>query len=235
MRRSSNPIAACAVAATVLAACAAESPSPARSSTFSRLYATGSDVAVPSRGGPLVLRASPGSDRILARVGPRTAFGSPTKLAVTGESGDWLAVISAALGNRVRGFVHRSRARLRHDPYSVEIDRSERRLTVWRMGIGLRRIHVAIGAPATPTPRGDFAVTDKLSNFWPSLYGCCVLALSGRQMHATPGWTGGARLAIHVGTGIGRAVSNGCVRAAEADVRYLMRMLPLGTQVVVHP
>jgi lipoprotein-anchoring transpeptidase ErfK/SrfK len=234
MRRSSNSIAACAVAATVLAACAAESPSAARSSTISRLYSTGSEVAVPNQG-PLLLHASPRSDRIVARVGPHTVFGSPTRLAVVGESGDWLAVISAALGNRVRGFVHRSRVRLLHDPYSLEVDRSERRLTVWRMGIGLRRIGVAIGAPATPTPQGRFAVTDKLSNFWPSLYGCCAIALSGRQTRPTPGWSGGNRLAIHAGSGTGAAVSNGCLRAAARDMRFLMRVLPLGTQVVVHP
>jgi lipoprotein-anchoring transpeptidase ErfK/SrfK len=234
MRRSSNSIAACAVAATVLAACAAESPSAARSSTISRLYSTGSEVAVPNQG-PLLLYASPRSDRIVARVGPHTAFGSPTRLAVVGESGDRLAVISAALGNRVRGFVHRSRVRLLHDPYSLEVDRSERRLTVWRMGIGLRRIHVAIGAPATPTPQGRFAVTDKLSNFWPSLYGCCAIALSGRQTRPTPGWSGGNRLAIHAGSGTGAAVSNGCLRTAARDMRFLMRVLPLGTQVVVHP
>jgi L,D-transpeptidase catalytic domain len=234
MRRSSNSIAACAVAATVLAACAAESPSPARSSTISKLYATGSDVAVPHRG-LLLLHASPGSKRILARLGPRTVFGSPTRLAVVGESGEWLAVISGALGNRMRGFVHRSKIELVHDPFSLEVDRSARRLTVWRTGVALRRIRVAIGAPATPTPRGQFAITDKLANFWPSLYGCCAIALSGRQTRATPGWSGGNRLAIHAGSGMGAAVSNGCLRAAARDMQFLMRVLPLGTQVVVHP
>jgi lipoprotein-anchoring transpeptidase ErfK/SrfK len=153
---------------------------------------------------------------------------------VIGESGDWLAVISAALGNRVRGFVHRSKVELVHDPFSLEVDRSARRLTVWRMGVALRRFGVAIGASATPTPQGRFAITDKLSNFWPSLYGCCVLALSGRQTRPTPGWDGGDRLAIHAGSGIGAAVSNGCLRAATRDMRFLMKVLPLGTQVVVH-
>ncbi len=106
MRRSSNPIAACAVAATVLAACAAEAPSPAWTKTAPSLYAAGSYVAIPQRG-VLVLHDAPGSERILARVRPRTEFGSPTRLAVVGESGDWLAVISSKLGNRTRGFILR--------------------------------------------------------------------------------------------------------------------------------
>jgi len=33
---------------------------------------------------------------------------------------------------------------------------------------------------------------------------------------------------------VGAAVSAGCLRAGESDVRYLMATLPLGTQVVVH-
>jgi lipoprotein-anchoring transpeptidase ErfK/SrfK len=233
MRRSSNPIAACAVAATVLAACAAEPPSPAWSRTAPSLYAAGSDVAIPQPG-VLLLHDAPGSERVLARVGPRTVFGSPPRLAVVGESGDWLAVISAKLGNRVRAFVLRANVRLVHVPFTVEVDQSSRRLTIWRNGVALRRIDVAVGAPSTPTPLGRFAITDKLSNFWPSLYGCCAVVLSGRQTLPTPGWSGGDRLAIHAGDGIGTAVSNGCLRASTGDMRFLMRVLPLGTQVVVH-
>lgn len=231
MRRSSTSVAACAVAATVLAAFAVQ-PQSARGNTASRLYATGSDVATPR--GPLLLHASPGSDQVLAQVGSRSTFGSATKLAVVGESGDWLGVISEQLGNRVRGFVRRGLVSITHTPLSLEVNRSTRTLTVWRLGIRLRRIGVAVGAPTTPTPRGRFAITDKLRDFWSDYYGCCVLALSGRQTRDTPGWIGGNRLAIHAGTGVGLAISNGCLRAATADMDYLMRLLPVGTQVIVH-
>ena len=232
MRRSSTSVAVCAVAATVLAAFAAKSPSPARGETASRLYVTGSDIAAPQ--GPLLLHAAPGSERIVAQVGSRTEFGSPTKLAVVYESGDWLAVISEQLGNGVRGFVRKARLRITHDPFSLEVNRARKVLTVWRMGIRLRRIAIAVGAPETPTPRGRFSITDKLRDFWSAYYGCCALALSGRQMHATPGWIGGNRLAIHAGTGVGLAVSNGCLRAAARDMEYLMTVLPVGTQLIVH-
>ena len=233
MRRSSNPFAACAVAATVLAACTAGFPSTARADRALQLYSTGSNVAVPGRGVVLV-HAAPGSSRILTRVGARTAFGSPTRLAVLGSAGDWLVVIPEALGNRVRGFVHRSKVRLVHVPFSLEVDRSARKLTVWRMGVALRRFSVGVGRRSSPTPLGRFSITDELENFMPSLYGCCILALSGRQTRLSPGWNGGDRLAIHVGSGVGGAVSSGCLRAGESDVRYLMAVLRLGTQVVVH-
>jgi hypothetical protein len=68
----------------------------------------------------------------------------------------------------------------------------------------------------------------------PAIYGCCVLAPSSHQTRLAPGWAGRARLAIQEGSGIGGAISNGCLRAAGNDMRYLKDALPLGTQVVVH-
>ena len=69
----------------------------------------------------------------------------------------------------------------------------------------------------------------------PSAYGCCVLALSGHQPNLPSTWTGGDRLAIHGGGGIGSAVSTGCPHARTADLLYMMRALPLGTHVIIHP
>jgi hypothetical protein len=65
-----------------------------------------------------------------------------------------------------------------------------------------------------------------------SYYGCCILALSGNQPHPPSGWTGGARLAIHGGAY--GAVSAGCLHASTRDLLYLMRVVPLGTQIVIH-
>ena len=100
-----------------------------------------------------------------------------------------------------------------------------------------RRISVAVGAPASPTPVGRCYVTDKLRGAdFGTYYGCCILALSGRQPHLPEGWSGGDRLAIHGSPTPtwGHAVSNGCLHAAEPDLRYLMRTVALGTAVRIH-
>jgi lipoprotein-anchoring transpeptidase ErfK/SrfK len=92
---------------------------------------------------------------------------------------------------------------------------------------------VGIGAPNTPTPTGRFIVTDKLiPNRAHSFYGCCLLALSGRQPHLRPGWAGGDRIAIHGGS-TGGAASAGCLHASDADLRRLMKLLPVGTPVYI--
>lgn len=192
-------------------------------------------VRVPP-GNQVALRARP-DGRILARVGARTEFGSPQTLAVAYRKGDWLAVRSPALENDELGWVRGGPLRLLRRPAALEIDLSRREL-VLRDERGVeRRISVAIGAPDTPTPPGEFYVTDKLPGpDFGSYYGCCVLALSGRQPNLPQGWSGGDRLAIHGAPTPtwGQAVSNGCLHADEADLRFLMKTVPLGTVVEIH-
>ena len=63
-----------------------------------------------------------------------------------------------------------------------------------------------------------------------------MLALNGHQPKLPAGWSGGDRLAIH-GTNspgtIGTPASAGCLRAADADLRILIRRVPLGTPVFI--
>ena len=183
----------------------------------------------------LTLRASP-EGRVLTTVGPRTEFGSPQTFSVAYVKGPWLAVRSSALGNTRLGWVRARRVSLLNRTLSLEVDLSKRKLVVHDVGI-LRRMRVAVGAPDTPTPSGTFYVTDKLRGAdFGTYYGCCILALSGRQPNLPQGWSGGDRLAIHGSPTPtwGQAVSNGCLHADEPDLRYLMKSVPLGTVVEIH-
>ena len=121
----------------------------------------------------------------------------------------------------------------------LEVDLSDRTLTARRGDDVVRRLTVGVGAFDSPTPTGRFAVTDKLAGpSFSAAYGCCILALSAIQTSLPRGWTGGNRIAIH-GTlspsDFGHAVSAGCVHAPDADLRWLMRVAPLGTPVVIRP
>jgi len=195
-------------------------------------------VVRPQAGERVVVRARPRGP-VVARLGPRTEFGSPTTLLVAERRGRWLGVVTTHVSNGRLGWVDSrahavasSRTRVR-----LTIDLSARRLVVRRGDRVLRRISVGIGRPSSPTPVGRFAVTDRLpgSRYGP-YYGCCILALSAHQPNLPPGWPGGDRIAVH-GTddpgSIGAAVSAGCPRARDADLRYLMRVVPLGTPVTV--
>ncbi|HMI98708.1 MAG TPA: L,D-transpeptidase [Gaiellaceae bacterium] len=187
-------------------------------------------------GNQVALRARP-NGRILTLVGARTEFGSPQTLAVAFRKGDWLAVRSPALGNEQLGWVRAAPLRLLRRPVELEVDLSRRELSVRDANGVERRISVTIGAPDTPTPPGEYYVTDKLPGAdFGSYFGCCILALSGRQPNLPQGWSGGDRLAIHGAPTptFDRADSNGCLHADEADLRYLMKAVPLGSAVEIH-
>ena len=187
----------------------------------------------------VVLRTKPtGRGRILARVGSRTEFGSPQTLSIVLRRGLWFAVRSPELGNRQLGWVRGDTLRPLKRTRRIEVDLSDRTLTLieGRASV-LRREAVAIGSPDTPTPPGKFFVTDKLpgAEFGP-YYGCCILALSGRQPNLPEGWSGGDRLAIH-GTpspDYGQAVTNGCLHLPRESLETLMKEVPLGTPVEIH-
>jgi lipoprotein-anchoring transpeptidase ErfK/SrfK len=182
------------------------------------------------------LRATPGG-RTLARLRTRTEFGSPKVLGVRRRRGAWLQVLAPELGNGRYGWIPARAARLGATDVVIRVDRSAHRLTVSRGRRVLRRFPVAVGRPGNPTPLGRFAITDRLRTHRPdSPYGCCALALSGHQPHLPPGWPGGDRIAIHATPAtatIGHSASLGCLRARTADVRALMRLMPLGAPVFI--
>jgi lipoprotein-anchoring transpeptidase ErfK/SrfK len=178
---------------------------------------------------------------VIATVPSTTQFGGPTTLAVAATHGQWLGMTSTALPNGALGWVKRRRKddlQTSTTHISLRIDLSRRRLELLDGRKVVRSASVGIGRPGSPTPTGRFSITDKLSGgtFGP-YYGCCVLALSGHQVHTPPGWQGGDRLAIH-GTNdpasIGVPSSAGCLHADEADLKVLMRRVPLGTPVFIH-
>lgn len=196
----------------------------------------GHAVAVVRR--PVPLRARP-NGRVLGRAWRSTEFGSTRVMSIAQQRGPWLGVVTPERPNGRLAWVHIENRglRFRRRPYSLHLDLSGRWVELRKNGRRVRRITVGVGRPGSETPTGRFAVTDKLSGSrYGSYYGCCILALSGEQPNLPPGWVGGDRLAIH-GTDapatIGTAVSAGCPRAGEADMRFLMRRVPLGTPVFI--
>ena len=181
-----------------------------------------------------LLRERPGG-RVVRALGRRTEFGSPQVLAVVEQRPGWLGVLSHHLPNSRVGWIPATAARLRFEPYTLHVDLSARALVVRHEGRVVRRVRVAIGRPANPTPTGRFAVTDALTvGGAGNPYGCCALALTGRQPDVPQGWTGGDRLAIHGTpdeTSIGTAASSGCLRARDTDMRWLLSRVPLGAPV----
>jgi lipoprotein-anchoring transpeptidase ErfK/SrfK len=183
-----------------------------------------------------MLRTRPGG-KMIARIRTKTEFKSPTILAVAARKPGWVRVRTSLEHHHV-GWLPLSAGALFSQPRTIVIDLSRRTLTVFHRSKRTDRYKVAIGTDATPTPRGKFAVTDRLRTGDPSSdYGCCILALNAHQSKIAQGWGGGDRVAIHATPHtwtLGHEVSHGCVRASNAALRQLMAHVRIGTPVTIH-
>ena len=96
----------------------------------------------------------------------------------------------------------------------------------------------ATGAPVSPTPPGEYFVTDRIPFPSGGSLGTFAFGISGIQPNLPPGWSGGNQLAIH-GTNdpssIGTSASAGCMRVSEQALDRLLPLLQLGTPVIVEP
>ncbi|HEV2075382.1 MAG TPA: L,D-transpeptidase, partial [Thermoleophilaceae bacterium] len=150
---------------------------------------------------------------------------------------EWVEVMAPELANGETGWVRASALDVGRTVYSLRADLSERRIEVRRRGRLVRTLPVAIGGPATPTPTGEFAVTDKLYvSDGTAAYGCCALALTGHQPDVPQEWSGGDRLAVHATphtATIGQPASLGCFRASEENARWLVENVPIGSPIAI--
>jgi hypothetical protein len=191
-------------------------------------------VVAQPRGSGLVLHTQP-AGAAAARLSRRTEFGSPLVFAVAARRGHWLGVITPLVPNGRLGWVDARTVRTATVRLRLDVSLSTQRLRLLQRRTVLAQFPVGIGSASSPTPTGEFAVTDKLPGAqFSSVYGCCILALSGHQPHPPRGWSGSdTRLAIHGGP-LG-AVSAGCLHASTAVLHFLMAHVPLGTRITIRP
>jgi L,D-transpeptidase catalytic domain len=182
------------------------------------------------------LRAAPGG-RAITTLGDRTEFDSPRTVWIREIRGDWFGVPTPALGNGRLGWIRDDRTKLEvyQTQFWIRADRSARVLELRYGDRLLDTFPVTVGRPGSETPLGAYSITDALAGSglgpW---YGCCALALSGRQPNLPPGWFGGDRMAIHGTPGeVGGADSAGCLRTSDETMVSLFARVPLGTPVFV--
>lgn len=235
MARSSRVSSGLAVLAALLAPAAAAGPARAAPPA----YPAAATVAVDR----VAVRGAPRRDApVLQLVGALRRDFHPRVLLAIGqhrgfEGTLWIHVRLQRRPNGGAGWVPAAAVELRPVGRRVIVWRSKRIVSVWQDGEVLLRARAAVGAAATPTPAGRFYVTAKFrpDPRYPVLG---AYAVETSAMSSLTDWPGGGIVGIH-GTDapelLGRAVSHGCVRIANADVRRFARLVPLGTPVRVLP
>jgi len=239
----------------ILVGCAAPAASSARSDVFdpgksaeSRCVAGSVQrLGTPRRSFAAVARTritafrSPGRGGF-AEFGIQNVNGAPTLFGVRARRIDstcrarWYRVQLPMKPNGVRGWVNAKDVQLMPVRSRILVDLSARRVTLFYRGRRVLSARAAIGTPATPTPTGAYYVNQRLIPTDPrGPFGPAAIGISAFSEVLT-GWTQGGPVAIH-GTNrpelIGRAVSNGCIRVRNDDLRRLFRRATAGTPVIV--
>ncbi len=194
-------------------------------------------IATVAAGHRIALHTSPGG-AAFEQAGDRTEFGSAQVFWIERVEGQWFGVPTPDLPDGRLAWIRYDRSALSvsQTHFWISADVSSHRMELHKAKRLVERFPVTVGSRTSPTPLGNYAVTDGLAGSglgpW---YGCCILALSGHQTNLPAGWIGGNRIAIHGTPGpVGGADSHGCLRASDADMRSLFARVPLGTPVFIH-
>ena len=157
-----------------------------------------------------------------------------SKVSSTGES--WLKVRLPSRPNDATAWIRESNVILRKNPMRVEISLRRHELRVFRRGRVVLRLGVALGAAATPTPKGRFAIYQKIREVSWSPLGPWALHLTAHSNVLFEYAGGPGRVAIHGARGVlwaeaGTNPSHGCIRVPDPAIRKLAPLVSPGTPV----
>jgi lipoprotein-anchoring transpeptidase ErfK/SrfK len=115
------------------------------------------------------------------------------------------------------------------------VNRETETATLKKDGVTIFTTRVGVGRTYWPTPRGQFYIRDKLTNFHNSFYGPLAFGTSARSAVLTD-WPGGGFVGVH-GTNepglIPGHISHGCIRVVNSQILKLARLLKVGSPLTV--
>jgi hypothetical protein len=143
----------------------------------------------------------------------------------------WLRIRLPWRPNDATGWIQARHVLLRATRWRIVVSLAARAVTLYRGGMPVYRARVVIGARATPTPRGLFAIVSVWRSPPMSFLGSYILLLSAHS-EALPHFDGGdGQVALHGRGGaslldpLGSASSHGCVRLANRAIDAIVRLV----------
>ncbi|TML52004.1 MAG: hypothetical protein E6G21_06105, partial [Actinobacteria bacterium] len=191
---------------------------------------------------PAVVRAKPGlASRVITKLPTSTTDGTQNDVLVLSRIDisphqSWYRVRLPILPNNTTGYVQkRDLSPLFTVNTHLYINLGSLTATLKRSGKTVFRTRVGVGKSYWPTPRGEFYIRDKLTNFNNPFYGPIAFGVSARSAVLTD-WPGGGYVGIH-GTNqpqlIPGRISHGCIRLRNAAIVALSRLMHVGTPVSI--
>ena len=206
---------------------------------------TAAESAEPTDPAPaLVAQAGPAQVQVYATAAedqPMTTLdnpnenGAPLVFLVEEDQREWLKVLLPIRPNGSTGFVRASDVTVSENPYRIDIELVEHRLTVRKGDEVIVDEPIGVGTASTPTPGGKYYLKELLQPPDPEgAYGPYAYGLSGFSNVLEEFNGGDGVIGIH-GTNepeaIGTDVSHGCIRVSNEAITEMAGILPLGTPV----
>ncbi|MBO9533180.1 MAG: L,D-transpeptidase [Solirubrobacteraceae bacterium] len=151
----------------------------------------------------------------------------------------WLRVRLPIRPNNSTGWVPEANVAVSKLRYRVEVSRAKHTVTLLRDGKKIASSRVVVGAPATPTPAGTFAVLEVVRQPKGSILGPFALHLTAHSDVLDNYGGGPGRVALHGRSGgllndpLGTSRSHGCIRMPNSFVRKLAKVAVEGTPVTI--
>jgi hypothetical protein len=190
----------------------------------------------------VAVRSEPSVDAsVTSMLTTRTPDGTRNLVLVrsraTGADGDlWIRIVGPGLPGETEGWVPRGALGPYHAVRTrLVVDVEDYTATLLRGTRVVARFPVGVGVHASPTPRGEFYVRDRLTRYRDAFYGPLAFGTSVRSPFLTD-WPDGGFVGIH-GTNqpelLPGRVSHGCIRLSNEDILELGRLMPVGTPITI--
>jgi lipoprotein-anchoring transpeptidase ErfK/SrfK len=172
----------------------------------------------------------------------RPITGGQTVLPVVGHAttksgARWLRVMLPGRPNGRKGWIAQRGTVLTRTSWRLVVRTSSRRVLVYRRGRLVRSFLAVVGKPSTPTPHGRFFVEESVRMLPGSAGAPFALALSARSNVLQEFDGGPGQIAMHgvanLGGTPGTAVSHGCVRLANRNIRWLAARIAPGVPLTI--
>lgn len=244
-RRHAYPITAIVLIGGVLAGCAsaaspgpgrAEAPPPAAAEPSPAIIAAEPSVgiAATATSTSVTVHEQPGGAVTTTLDNPQ-ASGAPLTFLVAETGAAWLKVYLPQRPNGSTGWVSAAEVTLTRLQYRIVVSTKQNTLSLYRGSTLLATYSVATGTGGTPTPLGDFYLTELIAPTNTG-YGPYAFGLSAYSEVLTSFGAGPGQIGLH-GTNdaasIGTAASHGCIRMSNEDITTLAGLLPLGTPITI--
>jgi lipoprotein-anchoring transpeptidase ErfK/SrfK len=163
--------------------------------------------------------------------------GAPRVFLVKSQQSDWLEVMVPVRPNGTRGWIRSADVTLTQHSWRVLVKVAASRLTVWNGKDIFLQESVAVGTGGTPTPTGNYYITELLKPddpggpYGPFAFGLSAFSDVLKTFAGGPGVIG--LHGTNNSSSIGRAVSHGCIRMTNPSITKLAENMPIGTPISI--